>query len=186
MTADETLAAELVLGLLDGEEFLAARGRAATDPAFAALVARWDARLAPRLDEIAPVAPPEELRASIAAKGVSDGSTGEVIALRRRLRIWQAAATLAALAACAALVALILPPQMRGAQQLAAPLVASIPIGETPLRLAVTYLPDRSELLVSAQGLTADGVHDHELWLVPARGELRSLGVVVPGRKRAA
>lgn len=63
------------------------------------------------------------------------------------------------------------------------PLVASIPIGDTPLRLGVTYLPDRKEMLVSASGLTADGVHDHELWLVPPQGELRSLGVVVPGRE---
>jgi anti-sigma-K factor RskA len=65
-------------------------------------------------------------------------------------------------------------------------LVASIPIGDTPLRLGVTYLPDQSELLVSASGLSADGVHDHELWLVPADAQLpaQSLGVVVAGRER--
>ena len=39
-------------------------------------------------------------------------------------------------------------------------------------------------MLVSASGLTADGVHDHELWLVPAQGELQSLGVVTPGEER--
>ena len=184
MTADERLAAELALGLLEGEEFLAARGRAATDPAFAALVAQWEAHLAPLLDEISPIAPPEEIWTSIAATLARGEPNGEVVALRRRLRFWQGAATAGALAACAALAALVLSPQMSGPKEPAAPLVASIPISETPLRLAVTYLPDRGELLVSAQGLTADGVHDHELWLVPDRGQLRSLGVIAPGQVR--
>ena len=40
-------------------------------------------------------------------------------------------------------------------------------------------------MLVSASGLSADGVHDHELWVVPADGsDLQSLGVVVPGEER--
>jgi len=66
-----------------------------------------------------------------------------------------------------------------------APLMANIPIGETQLRISVTYLPEAEEMLVSASGLTADGVHDHELWLVPADGgDLQSLGVVVPGEER--
>ena len=63
--------------------------------------------------------------------------------------------------------------------------MASIPIGDTPLRLGVTFLPSSDEMLVSAAGLSADGVHDHELWLVPADGgALQSLGVVVPGEER--
>ena len=38
---------------------------------------------------------------------------------------------------------------------------------------------------MTAIGLTADGVHDHELWLKPADGsELQSLGVVAPGEVR--
>ena len=41
-------------------------------------------------------------------------------------------------------------------------------------------------MLVSASGLTADGVHDHELWLVPQSEDtpLLSLGVVAPGEER--
>jgi anti-sigma-K factor RskA len=63
--------------------------------------------------------------------------------------------------------------------------MASIPIGDTTLRLGVTYLPASEEMLVSASGLSADGVHDHELWLVPSDGSaLQSLGVVVPGEER--
>jgi len=69
------------------------------------------------------------------------------------------------------------------------PLVASIPITDTPLRVGLTFLPDRDELLVAADGLTADGVHDHELWLLPPGegAQVRSLGLVAPGtQKRVA
>ena len=67
----------------------------------------------------------------------------------------------------------------------ASPLMASIPIADTDLRIGVTYLPASEEMLISASGLTADGVHDHELWLVPGDGgDLQSLGVVVPGQER--
>ncbi|MGX7952797.1 anti-sigma factor [Tsuneonella sp. HG249] len=185
MTPDDRLAAELAIGLLDGEELLEARGRAGADPAFATLVATWEARLAPLLDEIPASPPPQGLWPKIAAELERDTGSGDVVALRRRLRFWQGAATASAIAACAALAAVVMLPQMRSAPQpAAAPLVASIPIGDTALRLGVTYLPERKELLVSASGLSSDGVHDHELWLVPDQGELRSLGVVVPGRER--
>lgn len=184
MTADDRLAAELAIGLLDGEERLAARARAGTDAAFADQVRAWETRLAPLLDEIPAAAPPDELWARIAGQIDAD-SGGQVVSLQRRLRFWQRAAAVGAIAACAALAAVVMQPQMRAVPEpTAAPLVASIPIGETPLRLGVTYLPDRRELLVSASGLAADGVHDHELWLVPDRGALRSLGVVVPGGER--
>ena len=57
-----------------------------------------------------------------------------------------------------------------------------MPIEGTPLRLDFTYLPEEDSLLVGAVGLTADGVHDHEIWFVPPEGELVSLGVVTPGK----
>ena len=65
-------------------------------------------------------------------------------------------------------------------------MVATVPIGETGLRLDVTYIPDSERMVVAAIGLTPDGVHDHELWLVPADGTpLQSLGVVEPGAVRS-
>lgn len=191
MTPDDRLAAEFAIGLLDGQDLLDARGRRANDPAFAQAVEWWEARLAPLLDMVPAVVPPEDLLARISAAmaDVPDAG-GEVVRLRQRVRFWQRGAAAGAIAASAALAALVLTPQTRTpadapARVAAAPLVASIPIGDTALRLGVTYLPDRRELLVSASGLTADGVHDHELWLVPDDGgTLRSLGVVQPGSER--
>lgn len=191
MTADDRLAAEYAIGLLEGQDLLDARGRVASDPAFAQAVEWWEERLAPLLDEIAETAPPEQLFARIVAAIDADtGAGGEVVELRRKVQFWQRTAAAGAIAACAALAALVLVPQTGTSpsstpQLAAAPLVASIPIGDTPLRLGVTYLPDRKELLVSASGLTADGVHDHELWLVPDDGStLRSLGVVQAGAEK--
>ncbi|MCT2558887.1 anti-sigma factor [Tsuneonella sp. YG55] len=191
MTPDDRLAAEFAIGLLEGQDLLDARGRRASDPAFAKAVDWWEARLAPLLDTIPAVVPPEYLLARISAAMADTPDGGaEVVRLRQRVRFWQRGAAAGAIAASAALAALVLTPQNRTPADVpvraaSAPLVASIPIGDSALRLGVTYLPDRKELLVSASGLASDGVHDHELWLVPdGGGALRSLGVVQPGRER--
>ena len=189
---EEVLAAEYVLGLLEGEDLLAARGREANDPEFAAQVAFWQDRLAPLLDDIDPATPRDEVwqRISAALSDAGSGAGAEVVSLAARLRRWKMAAGVATAAAVAAIALLVLSPLQAPSPVPAAtpqaPLAASIPIADTQLRLAVTYLPDRQELLVSASGLTADGVHDHELWLVPQSEDtpLLSLGVVAPGEER--
>lgn len=189
---DDLLAAEYVLGLLDGEALFAARARLAHENEFAARVAWWEDRLAPLLDELGGAELDAGLWARIEQALDAREAEGTVVALKTRLRRWQAATALAAAASVAAL-ALAAWPMLRGpaapppaasSQVAQAPLVSSIPITGTPLRLVVTYLPDRQELLVSAAGLTSDGVHDHELWLVPAQGGPQSLGVIQPGAER--
>ncbi len=200
----EILAAEYVLGLLDAAVTLKARGLLTSNPEFAEQVARWEDRLAPLLDTMTPAAPGDDMwpriQAALDQADLAGEPVIEVLALRRRVRTWKIATGFSAAAALAlAFVALpnlrapapdtlpdAGPPAVGQAQQFAAadPLVASIPIGDTQLRLGVTYLPDREEMLVSASGLSADGVHDHELWLVTANQGTKSLGVVVPGEER--
>ncbi len=192
LSGDELMAAELALGLLEGEALLAARGRMARDADFAGLVAHWDLRLAPLLDEVAPLEPSpglwQAIDAQISAREATP-SGDNVVQLRDQLTRWKWATGLSSAAAAVALAWLALGPAgapgPAPAPTAAAPLVASIPIADTPLRLGVTYLPASGEMLVSASGLSADGVHDHELWLVPGDGgALQSLGVVVPGEER--
>ena len=191
MTSDEGLAAEYALGLLEGEELLAARAREASDPEFATEVAQWQLRLAPLFDEIHPRMPRDEVWKRIEAELGTTAGGAEVISLRRRLRRWQWAGGLSAAAALA--LAFIALPQLAGptgdtgaiavapgAEQ--PPMTATMPIEGTGLSLAFTYLPERESLLVGAVGLTADGVHDHEIWFVPDEGELVSLGIVTPGK----
>ncbi len=189
LTGDERIAAEYALGLLEGEDLLSTRGRMAREPGFAALVGQWEARLAPLLDEGVAGAPSPELWDRIAAE-LNEVAEREspVVLLQRRVAMWQRVAAGSAVAAVAALAMLFVPPgQAPGSVPLpdTPPLVASIPIADTPLRVGLTFLPDRNEILVAADGLTSDGVHDHELWLMPSDGEgtPRSLGIVEPGQQ---
>lgn len=196
---DPMIAAEWALGLLEGEELLAARGKYATDPQFAWRKEWWDDWFAPLSDGIPGAEPGAHVWDGIAARvtaarateGEPQGPASNVIALEARVRLWQRVAGLSSIAAAALLawVALtpsqspVAPPAQIAA---AAPLAATVPIGDTGLRLDVTYIPETKRMVVGAVGLKADGVHDHELWLVPSDGSpLQSLGVVKPGEVRS-
>lgn len=199
---DPMIAAEWALGLLEGEELLAARGKYATDPAFAWRKEWWDDWFAPLTDAMPGAEPGEHVWDGIAAR-VAAGSPAtpaehaapatNVVELQARVRRWQWVAGVSSMAATVALAFLAIMP-MRIEQTpvapipvaAAAPLVATVPIGETGLRLDVTYIPESERMVVGAVGLEPDGVHDHELWLVPADGSpLQSLGVVQPGAVRS-
>ena len=199
---DPTLAAEWALGLLEGEELLAARGKFASDPQFAWRKEWWDNWFAPWTDEMAGAAEPgEHVWQAIAARVVPPAGAaavpaaatgGEVVELKARLRRWQWVAGLSSAAAAVALAFLALTPRApvpgEAPTQIAAgaPMVATVPVGDSGLRLDVTYLPESERMLVGAIGLAPDGVHDHELWLVPDDGSAAlSLGVVVPGEVRS-
>lgn len=195
LTPDQLMAAEYVLGLLEAEALLQARGRVAREPEFAAAVAWWERALAPLLDELAGADPGPELWNRVEALLGEEGvlGSGEVVTLRRRLKHWQATAAIAMAASLAALVFALLPlvrapvtpavePQPVVDAPAAPPLIADVPIANTALRVAVLWLPERRELLVTAAGLQPDGVHDHELWLLADEGTPRSLGLVRPGQ----
>ncbi|MDZ4139440.1 MAG: anti-sigma factor [Erythrobacter sp.] len=197
---DPMIAAEWALGLLEGEELLAARGKYATDPDFAWRKEWWDNWFAPLTDAIPGAEPGAHVWEGIAARMAAHPTQqapaqGNVITLEARVRRWQWVAGLTSAAAAIALTLLVFAPGNAPVQApgdapaqiaAAAPMVATVPIGDTGLRLDVTYIPESERMLVAAIGLTADGVHDHELWLVPAGGgELKSLGVVAPGQVRS-
>ncbi len=188
LSSRETLAAEFVLGLLEGEDLLRARGMLARDADFADAVGRWEEHFAPLLADWGERMPPAALWSRIeATTSAVEGRyprEADVVSLRRSRDRWRVLGGLS-IAAAAALAVVVLTgpafdrPVVSPADQ---PLLAAnIPIGETPLRLALTYVPGRDELSVSSAGLVPDGVHDHELWLVDRQGDLHSLGVIVPG-----
>lgn len=207
---EPVLAAEYALGLLEGEALLTARGRMASDPDFAAAVRQWEERLAPLLDEVPAAMPSSEvwqriearvnaLKAVKAEAELAGGgaSAANVVELQDRVRRWQLTAGLTSLAAAVALALLVfspdnapapgpVAPEQAPALAEADPLVATVPIGDTGLRLDVTYIPESERMVIAAIGLSADGVHDHELWLAPPDGgDLQSLGVVAPGEIRS-
>jgi anti-sigma-K factor RskA len=181
---DPMIAAEWALGLLEGEELLAARGKYATDPAFAWRKEWWDDWFVPLSDAIPGAEPGNHVWDGIAARVAAQQTAADapeapapnLLALDARALVWSFALAPSRVTDAPA------PAQLAAS----APMVATVPIGETGLRLDVTYIPESERMVVTAIGLTADGVHDHELWLVPADGTpLQSLGLVVPGEVRS-
>jgi len=108
---DDLLAAEYVLGLLDGDERRAAEAQLRADADFARAVRGWEIRFAPMFDGVEPVDAGAALRrrvlaATIGEDGAEDSAIGR---LRARLLFWRGLA-LAATAATVVLAALLLVP----------------------------------------------------------------------------
>ena len=187
-------AAEYVLGLLEGEELLAARGRLATEPAFADAVAAWEQRLAPMFDGIEEVPPPAQLwgRIEQAIGLAGTAAVDNVVKLRKRERLWKGYG--AAMTALAAGLALVLglrvaqpdaPVPQRPAPAAEAPaLVASLASEAGDAAVAVTVSGDRRSILVTPTRMAAASGRAHELWLIPASGTPVSLGVIAPDAPR--
>lgn len=184
---DEALAAEHALGVLSARERAVAEARMAREPAFAAAVEAWRARLAPMLGAVAAVPPPAGLWTRIERALPANDN-----AMVGRLRFWRGTAMgsmgLAAASIFAAVFLAAQPPQVITAPpapmapMLNARLVAN---GGQPLFLAA-YDPERKRMMVAS--LVPPGTdpgHSHELWLIPADGKPRSLGLIEPGASRA-
>lgn len=191
---DELLAAEYALRVLDAQKTLALRGREASDHAFAGLVAAWNARLAPMLDEAAPAEPDAAIWIRIAAAIALNGAGGEIVALRSKIRFWRRAAT--GLTGIAAALALFLatsrnappappaPASTIDRTQVAA-LAPDASSGAGGAALAVvSYDPAGRSLVVTPAALTPAADRDYELWVIPADGRPRSLGLLDAGPPR--
>lgn len=185
---DEALAAEHALGVLTARERAAAEARMAIDPAFAAEVDAWRLRLAPMAQAVEPVPAPQGLWERI-ERMLAANDNGAVV--RRRLRFWRSA-TVAGMAMTAASLAAVVflaarPPQVIVQRPPMAPMMNArlMTNGGQPLFLAA-YDPERKAIMVaSLVPPGADPDHSHELWLIPADGRPRSLGLVDPGASKA-
>ncbi len=184
----DVTAAELALGLLDGEEKSAATRRLLAEPDFAHAVERWRAHfgtLVPAIPEVE--APANGLARLEAAIGVAPPLAGSPVAANdnRALAFWRGAAGLSGLIAAALVLAITLrppapPPAPNVIIQQSPVLVASIAPPKGP-PVAAVYYPDRDELRIAAATLTDTG-HSAELWVIPADGTPQSLGVLGAGR----
>jgi anti-sigma-K factor RskA len=199
MDGDERdrLAGEYALGLLEGEELARAGSLIGSDEDFRARVSRWSGRLAPLLDEVEAASPPAGLWTRVEraiAPDVPDRSAApdagsNVHVLRRRVNLWRGYS--AAVTALAASLALFLvarpadPPAGPVPPPAAPPLVAAMGSEAGSARLVASFDPgSRSLVVVPAAGVEAVPGHSHELWLIPADGKPRSMGLVAPGAPR--
>ncbi|MFN3591681.1 MAG: anti-sigma factor domain-containing protein, partial [Thermaurantiacus sp.] len=199
LTPDEALAAEWALGILDGPARQAAEDRRRTDPPFAAMCAAWVEQLAPVSSEVAPVQPSPGHWARIeAALGKAEvaPSHPELAAARRApsrwwdsLGLWRGAT--AAMAALALGLLVTRPPPIAD---------APVPPSAPELLLSATLADEGGAALVTAaldpgRGavvLAPVGEEDldgrvPQLWLIPADGTPRSLGLIdLGGTQRIA
>lgn len=172
MSEDELLAAEYALGVLAGPDRAAAERRIATERAFAAMVAAWQVRLTPWAAEIAEVAPSPQVWHAITAALPATARPS----LWQSLVFWRGFALVSALAAaCLAVVVYF------GAAGGSQPLVAAIE-GGGQRSFVATVDTRRGTIAVVPAAFTADATRVPELWLIPADGKPRPLGLLQPNK----
>jgi anti-sigma-K factor RskA len=170
----DALAAELALGVLAGEERAQALRLKLADPGFAAAVAAWEARLDPLGEAFGEVPPPAIWPAIERRLGTSDSVT--------QLRRWRiATVATGALAASLALI-LVLRPVSAPIEIVRAPehvVMAELDGGEKGALFAANYDPANGMLRIKAMRMPESDLMP-ELWVIPADGVPRSLGLVSP------
>ncbi len=189
------MAAELALGLLEGDERAAALRRMLTDPHFAAEVESWRDHFGLLFDAVPEIAAPDgglaRIEASIDAK--SNRMPGPATRAANDdgpVRFWRALAVASSIAATFLLaITLFAParvapgtdaPQIAQAGSPSLPgtlLVAQIQPVEGSGPVAAVFDPATGSLRVSAAALV-DARHSPELWVIPAGGTPHSLGVL--------
>tara|TARA_R110001599_G_scaffold29407_1_gene100437 strand:+ start:11219 stop:11962 length:744 start_codon:yes stop_codon:yes gene_type:complete len=188
LNKSEQLAAELVLGLLEGEDLATALRLRLSDPDFRQAVDAWEKRLAPMLDVIPPQTAPDHVWQSISARldirsAEPDEENVSGLSFRTRLNRWRAAAlTAGAIAASLAFALLVRPDPVAvpegPVQQLASAQIIAQLSGEQPgLSVATRFDPDTGEMNVSTAGLDSEKGAP-VLWVVPADGTPRALGIL--------
>jgi anti-sigma-K factor RskA len=167
---DELLAAEYALGVLAGTDRAAAQRLLERDRNFARMVTEWEQRLAPWAGEIAEVSPPPQVWETIAA--ALPAAPAPSVGIWQSLVFWRGFALVSALAA-ACLGGLI----YLGAVNRQEPLIATIEGGGSRVFVA-TIDAKRGTVAVVPASYSADATRVPELWLIPADGRPRPLGLL--------
>ena len=183
--AEDLTAGEYVLGVLDGGERRAAEARIEAEPRFAREVEAWQDRLYPLAEAVGAVRPPAQVWPRI--QRALGPNPAKVIALaqRRAVTFWRNWAMAATAAAAVALVFLAVRP-------VTTPPVAPLPTPAAQPLLVAELSDAKGRGFITATYDQAAGVlhatpnltlpvpssRSAELWLIPADGVPRSLGVI--------
>lgn len=191
----DILAGEYVLGVLDAAQRSEAEQRIAKDPGFARLVSQWENRLAPMLDTLGSEAVPAHvwprIRTALGWPAVGAGAPRAW----QRTGFWQG---MTALAAVVALVAVFSrgqlepvapvappvavtptpPPTPSEPEQATKPVTPLVHDDGTPGWLASVDKAQGKVLMVPVPAAADAAGRAPELWLIPAGGTPRSLGLV--------
>ncbi|WP_448662774.1 anti-sigma factor domain-containing protein [Sphingomonas sp. CJ20] len=165
----DTLAAELALGVLEGEARAEALRRQLADRAFAADVARWREHFGALAVEIPGVEPSAGLWNAIDARLNVQGA--------RAVRMWRRAAITASAVAAGLALVLVLRPTAPPMSPLMQPVAVARLSGLPGAELAARYDPAGGVLRIRAEAMP-DSPKAPELWVIPQGGTPRSLGLV--------
>jgi anti-sigma-K factor RskA len=196
MTTDrERLAAEHVMGLLEGEERRQAEHLVATDPAFEAMARHWGERLT-ELDETAPVLPVDdavwkriESGLDAAPQSISVEDPTPIVvpnplqafrALWRSLHFWRIAGLTGAFASVALAVGLGIMATQRARQ----PVLIAVLMTDAnqPAAVINAFANGRAELVPIGNVQIPHG-HAFEIWTFPdPKGAPVSLGILTQAR----
>lgn len=174
---DDSLAAELALGVLPLADHAELERRADLDPAFAARVAAWHDRLLPLAHAFSEAAPAASVKAGLDRRLFGDGG-GRAGGWWQSLGLWRG---LAGAATLALLLALALP-WLNPAPPAPAPrMVASLADGSSDVHYVVVYDRSRQEVGLShVSGLPPEGQR-FELWVIRGETPPMSLGTIPTG-----
>lgn len=164
-----TLAGEYVLGLLDAGQEAVVAARIAMEPDFAAEVEAWRLRLNPLLGP--EQAPPAHMWSKI-AKALPRATLQDVGAAK--LTFWRALSGVSMTAAIFLGVLLLQPPAPVANPT---PMIAVLGSEDGSTAITASYDSAHGNILLTPVALDTGALYP-ELWIIPADGKARSLGMI--------
>ena len=169
---DIALAGEYVLGLLDAAGEASANARIATEAEFAAEIDAWRERLVPMLmgDETPPSHLWNRIQNSLPAPTGQDVGSGKLL-------FWRTLSGIAVGAAAILGILLLQEPGAVAPPAPEAPLIAALGSETGTASLTASYEAGTGRMIVTPVSLDTGDLYP-ELWIIPADGKPRSLGIV--------
>ncbi|NBW11783.1 MAG: hypothetical protein EBR82_27500 [Caulobacteraceae bacterium] len=180
-------AAEYALGVQTAAERTEAERRMASDPAFADEVGAWNERLAPMIDEVAPVRPPRVVWLRIAAQlGLTKTPANDNAGFWGNIAVWRAGTAVFAVAAAAALTVMVLTPEpttpVASPVEQPAPVLTAVgllkPSEDGPTSFVVTFDKAAQRLIIAPVTGPSPKDRSYELWMLPDGTAPVSMGVL--------
>jgi anti-sigma-K factor RskA len=169
---DIALAGEYVLGLLDAAAEGTVAARIATDAAFAAEVEAWRGRMQSMFvgEEIPPSHVWKDIDGALPAPTGQDTGTGKLL-------FWRSLTGISVGAAALMGILLLQKPEAVPIAAPEAPLVAALGSETGTASLTASYDANSGRMILTPVSLDTGKLYP-ELWIVPADGKARSLGIV--------
>jgi anti-sigma-K factor RskA len=183
---DDFAAAEYALGTLDPGERATLAARRLREPDLDEAIRAWEARLAPLAEAAPAIEPPGDYLAAIEARirAAPPAPDGSVIALRRSVTRWRAAAIAASVVA--AMLAIGFAVRETTREAVPHEYVAILQKDAASPAVEVTVNLDTRELTVRPVAAQPPPGKAYELWIIDAKlGAPRSLGVIGEGGRAA-